>query len=77
VPGAPLQLHPAGAAAFEQAVERGGFDEIISSTLPARLALAPPRLPHRVEALGLLVTVVTGEQSKCPAPRHAEPTTLY
>ena len=54
-------------AAVQEAVERGGFDETIISTLPARVSRwLHLDLPHRVQAFGLPVTVVTADQSDRP-----------
>jgi hypothetical protein len=49
--------------AVQRMIAAGGFDEIIISTLPARVSHWLRRdLPHRAESLGLPVTVVTAEQ---------------
>jgi hypothetical protein len=50
--------------AVRDAIERVGFDEVIVSTLPARVSHWLRRdLPTRVRHLGLPVTVVTATQS--------------
>jgi hypothetical protein len=49
--------------AVQHALEQFGFDEAIISTLPARVSRWLRRdLPHRVQSLGLEVTVVTAKQ---------------
>jgi hypothetical protein len=53
--------------AVEDAVTRLGIDEILISTLPARVSQWLRRdLPHRVQTFGLPVTVVTARQSERP-----------
>ncbi len=61
-------------AAIRQAVESMSVDEIIISTLPARVSRWLGRdLPHRVEQFGLPVTVVTAQQSERPVSPAAQP----
>ncbi len=54
-------------AAIQHVLERRGVDEVIISTLPARVSRWLRRdLPHRVQSLGLPVTVVTAKQLERP-----------
>jgi hypothetical protein len=53
--------------AVQDAVTRFGIDEIIVSTLPARVSHWLRRdLPRRIQQFGLPVTVVTAQQSERP-----------
>jgi hypothetical protein len=59
--------------AVQHVLEQHGFDEVIISTLPARVSRWLRRdLPHRVQSLGLEVTVVTAKQLDRQFPSPAE-----
>jgi len=61
--GGPVEGMPGDEDPFEavkQALELGGFDDVVISTLPQRTSEWLRRdLPHRVERLGVPVTVIT------------------
>ena len=61
--------------AVRETVTKLGIDEIIVSTLPARVSHWLRRdLPHRVEQFGLPVTVVTAQQSERAVSERGEST---
>jgi hypothetical protein len=60
-------------AAVQHTLIRGTYDEIIISTLPARVSQWLHRdLPSRIETLGLPVTVVTARGTERAAPSPGE-----
>lgn len=66
--GGPVEGIPGGddtVEAIRDAVAGGHYDEIVISTLPRRVSKWLRRdLPHRVESLGVPVTVVTHEHAE-------------
>jgi hypothetical protein len=60
--------------AIQDAINMHGFDEIILSTLPARVSRwLHTDLPSKVKGLGLPVTTITAPGTKRPIPKRAEP----
>ena len=59
--------------AIQDAINMRGFDEIILSTLPARVSRwLHTDLPSKVKGLGLPVTTITAPGTKRPIPKRAE-----
>ncbi len=68
-PVAALVGDPDPLSAVEDAVNRYGFDEIIVSTLSPRVSRwLHMDLPHRLNVLGLPVTIVSAKGASAPQP---------
>ena len=62
--------------AVRAALGEPGFDEVMISTLPARVSeWLRHDLPHRVQRLGVPVTTITQAETHEPAPFRTAPTT--
>jgi hypothetical protein len=60
---------PAPLTSIEDAVHTDGFDEIIISTLPARVSRwLHLDLPHKLNGLGLPITTITARERASAAP---------
>lgn len=59
--------NPNPVLAVREALERGGYDEVVIATLPERVSRWLRRdLPSRIEQLGVPVTVITAQQAQRP-----------